>query len=334
MSYFYTKVPTQWSPNADYELSDDIILRPADRTNFSYLPAILNVPHDTLFFISISPDVDDHKDKLKQWIIFHSFLFKFSQLSYLFERGDLRTHRRESSLNHIRESSPDLSNAYITNFDDIASSIYHPEQLTEQITYKSLYEVFVNLNDENKAFIINYLLEFNQRYMKIGYTDLFSLHKKYWQIVVYVTLLDAIIGHPPICESRTSCDICGRNLFPHRDLRQGSETAWRMTYLTNLGIDQQTREDYANAINAAYQEIRHPTAHAPISPTAQYILQETPLEIYDIARSIRELSTNATALDNLLWSIKDITRFLLLNKIFRLNIFPRLRPLQSARIGW
>lgn len=328
---FYTKVPTQWSPSVDYKLPGGIILRPADQINFSYFSGRLIAPHDTLFFISNSPDINDHREKLKWWIIFHSFLFNFSQLSFLFERGDLRTHRTESSLNRIREKNFEQPNAYPTNFDDIASCIYHPIQPTEQITYRSLYEIFISLTDEDKAFITNYLIQFQQYITIFPDYDLFNIHNKYWQVVRYITILEAIIGHPPNCECRISCKICSRNL-PHRDLRQGSETKWRMKYLTDIGIEQQTRNDYVTVINAAYDNIRHPTAHIPIKPTTQYIPQETILEIYDLSRSIRELNTNVIALDNVLLLVNKVTRFLLLNKFFKLDIFPPFSPLQSMSI--
>jgi hypothetical protein len=94
------------------------------------------------------------------------------------------------------------------------------------------------------------------------------------------------------------------------------------------------RNEYLVVINTAYNQIRYPTAHAGVMPVPEYLMPEIgTTETYDIKRTIGEFPTDWSALYGLLMSVEFVTRYLLLDKLFQLNTFPRLLPLNVTRIS-
>jgi hypothetical protein len=102
MSYYYTKVPIDISPAALYTLTDDIYLKPASRKALKNYPARgATMFFDYVFFISRSDTQEEHITKLRDWVLFHSFMFDFGHLCYFFENGFLSSHKAASSIGRI-----------------------------------------------------------------------------------------------------------------------------------------------------------------------------------------------------------------------------------------
>jgi hypothetical protein len=162
-----------------------------------------------------------------------------------------------------------------------------------------------------------------------------GIHQRKWQIAnssylriaSLVTIFEVLIGHAPDCTRNDKCSECGKQL-PHRAI---SESKWRQAFLTALPITHEVNEQYSSIIDVAYNEVRHPTVHKAGFPTASYIPQVTDHEVYDMDRTTREFKSDSTALLSLLISVNDVTRYLLLHKVFGLQVFPPLLPLQSTR---
>ena len=323
MSYFSTKVPTWWCPEDTFHLSKDVFLKPGKRTAYKNYPgAGSTVFFPTLNFISEAENQEEHIDQLRQWAIFHSFILRFSHLCYFFEDGWLKRHK-------LMQRKPRSTAKKVIN-DDVGKHIYflHPDPPT--LSYKALFEQYQAFTKEQVNLLRTYLLPLSRHQTSTIY-PLFDESRMYWQIAVYASVLEAIIGHAANCPGGVdSCPICGKRLQPHR---QGSEKEWRKSYLSIIP-DQATRDKYLNVINAAYGEIRHPTAHAGYLPIPEFMPPEIgTTEIYDLSRSIEEFSTDLTALRSLLMSVEDVTRYLLLQKLFALDTFPKLAPLKAIRIG-
>lgn len=89
---------------------------------------------------------------------------------------------------------------------------------------------------------------------------------------------------------------------------------------------------YAEYIWVVWNKIRNKTAHESIHPNAQYVLREESHVIYDVKKAIGDYDKDTAALDALIYSVGDIARYLLFDKLFDLKVFPVIRPLHSKRI--
>ncbi len=330
MSFFFTKVPSQWSPTSAVKLPGDIILKPANRLQLRNYPGQGATTYfDTLFFITQAQNVEEHIEKLKGWALFHAFILD-EYICLFIETGRLQKHRQTSRIGNI--CSHGMANAYGVDFTNIARQVYWLHEPTISIDYGTLYERYVTFNDGDISLLRTYLLQLEQRSIMYQQYSLFDESRTYWQIAVYAPVLEAIIEHASNCPgSVTICPICNKHLQPHR---QKSEKEWRESYLKALIPDQAFRNEYLDILNTAYIQIRNPTAHAGVMPIPQYL---SPLagttEVYDTNRAIQQFPMDKTALFSLVISVKDITRYLLLHKLFQLNTFPRLIPLKVTRIG-
>jgi hypothetical protein len=330
MSFFFTKVPTQWSPTITVKLPGNITLKPANRAQFRNYPGQGSTMYfDTLYFISQARSVEEHIEKLKKWALFHALIID-GHICHFIEDGRLQKHRQMSRIGNIRRYG--TANAYAVDFTDIARQVYWLHEPTTGIDYRALYEQFETFNEADISLLRAYLLPIEQRGVTYQQYSLFDESRTYWQIAVYASVLEAIIGHASNCPgSVTTCPICKKHLQPHR---QESEREWRKSYLKPRIPDQTIRNEYLAIINTAYNQIRHPTSHAGVMPIPQYL---SPLagttEVYDTSRAIQQFHMDKSALYSLVLSVSSITRYLLLHKLFQLNTFPRLRPLNVTRIG-
>lgn len=329
MSYFYTKVPAGFSPLSSYQLTDDIILKPAGRTEYKDIPGPGSaIFFDTIFFISESQDVEVHIQKLRKWVLFHAFTFWFSWVCEFFESGLLMEHKQADGIEEIGEKIE--ANAYARDLDDIGSDIYSSSAPSERISYRALFDQYEALGKKEKSLLETYLFQIRQYRAIYKPYMLFEHSRQYWQIAIYATVLEAIIGHATNCPgSAVQCIECNKK-FTHR---QGSEKEWRKSVLSNIIKNGETRDQYLQVINAAYDEIRHKTAHPGHLPIPEYLLPKENPEVYGIERSIKEFRTDELALQSLLLAISMAARFLLLHKLYNLDIFPTLPPLQAVRVG-
>ncbi len=332
MPYFYTRVPAQWSPATIYQLSTEIALKPAGRLAYNDYPGLKAIMYfDTLYFISSSSTVEKHIERLREWIFFHSFVFHFSHLCHFFENGLLQEHIQVNSIDEVNEanSSNDL-NAYQIDYDNAAKQFYFLHELDDVISYRELFEKFLSLSEDNMYLLKSFLISLEQRGAFLMGYDLFGVHREYWQGTVNLGIVESIIEHPPNCEkSDLTCEKCKKRLTH----RQGSETEWRKAFLMETIKDKQIAKEYLETLEFGYYHVRHPTAHVQPVPMPHYRTHEKgKTETYDIARSTEEYRSDKAALDSKFINIHDVTRYLLLHCLFGLNVFPKLRPLNSTSI--
>lgn len=328
--FYLTKVSVQWSPASDYELAVDIRLKPANRTAYTEGLAGATLYQDTCLYITASATPEEHEAKLRTWVLFHALVFDSGALlMHQYEAGTLKTEGPVDSYDDIAADAS--SSAYVCDYDDIGAQVYFPSGTTEEIRYQRLFEQYSGLNRAKAHLARVFLYQTEPMTMPNAKYSLFKETKLYWQITNYVTVLEAIIGHAPNCTSVLRCDVCGRSLPPHR---QQSEAEWNKNYLTDLGIDTTTRDEYLQVLAAAYSKIRHPVAHGSALATPTYLFPlagET--ETYDVARSIEDFGADMSALYSLSLSVREVTRYLLLNHLFALRAFPGLRSFHVTSVG-
>ncbi len=339
MSFYYTYVPTAMqypksvSPTTTYQISHDIALKPATRAYYkdpfggsgsAYL--------GRLFFITNASSTEEHIQKLKKWIVFHSFVFWFPFLCDLFERGLLTQHHRANSIDEIKDTDTSEVNEILTDFENVTPQIYFltPPSITR--SYKSLYQRYEGLSAKDIALLETCLFQIRLLPVSYGSYVLFEPRRHYWQIAIYCTVLEEILGHAPNCPgSVTSCSICKRqNLMPHRSK---SEKDWWDDVLSEFIKDEKVKKQYLQIIIAAFYKIRHKTAHPGQLPVPPMVFPEKEREIYDIKRAIKEFGTDDLALQSLHSHVSHLTRYLLLHKIFQLDILPEIPSFGTIGTG-
>src|ERR1700687_5460997 len=103
MNFFFTKVPTQWSPTTAVKLPGDIALKPANRVQFRNYPDPGSTSYyNTLYFISQARSVEEHIKKLKRWALFHALILD-EHICHFLENGLLQRHKQTSSMGNIRK---------------------------------------------------------------------------------------------------------------------------------------------------------------------------------------------------------------------------------------
>lgn len=332
MSYYFSKIPTGIVPKSDYLLKDDIQLRPANKVNYeNYFAPGLGVFFDILYFISSSQSMEEHVLKLQKWALFHAFITDFYFLADLLDRGFIQEHQIATDEKAIQEELNE--GIHLVDFNHVGNILYNPYDTNAPssiVTYKSLFEKYELLQQNDLALIYTWLLRIQPAYAQLMSFSLFQGMREYWQIAAYVSILEAIIGHAPYCtDSAKTCSCCNRqNLMPHRSQ---PEKDWRRAFLEKVILDEEVRKDYLTAINAAYDEIRHKTAHPGILPIPDYVYDTVGTKSYSLEVSIKEFGKDIMALRSLALSIKAATRFLLLNKLFGLTTFPSLPSLNSSK---
>lgn len=83
------------------------------------------------------------------------------------------------------------------------------------------------------------------------------------------------------------------------------------------------------------EQIRNKTIHHAIIPTAKSYPRTVhgQVVIYDLKKSVGDYEHDHHALMSLLHLLKDVTKFLLLERIFKLKIFPIPEPSRTITIG-
>lgn len=333
--FYYTAIPTQWTPKSAYQISETEYLIPAGRVSYNDYPTHGSTMNfDNIFFVSRAKSELDHMEKLRNWIIFHAFIFNDIHPCQFFEDGLLEQHNSIDALEKIFPITSE-TNAYFVDYENISTQTYWLYKgKIPRISYKDYYSKYLLLSSQDQSLIINYLLHLNRNENYYLQYDLFSVYREYWQATKNVVLLEQIIGHAPDCSNKEdiSCAVCMKDKIPYSH-RIMSENEWCKKYLVGVTKDDDTVETYQKIIKSAFKIIRHPTAHSAISPTAKRIQQKTRLEIYDIDKTLEEFNHDRVALMNFGRIIVEIVRYLLLNKLFKLEVFPIPETLKSFNIG-
>ncbi|MGZ3948566.1 MAG: hypothetical protein ACXVKK_10640 [Flavisolibacter sp.] len=336
MSYYFTCVPTaaqypvSFTHSTTYQISDEITLKPTTRTYYNDPFSSGSALMSRMFFISNATSTEEHIQNLRKWVVFHSFVFWFPFLCDLFERGLLNEHNQVNSIDEIKDSDFSETNEILSDFENVANKIYfyHPPLIT--VRYKSLYKKYEEFQRKDIDLLETCL--FQIRPLPVSYSSyyLFDAKRYYWQIVIYCAVLEEILGHAANCPgSNLTCETCNKR-FTHR---QGSEKSWRDQVLSGLINDVNVKQQYTRVINAAYDEIRNKTAHPGQLPVPSIVFPTTEREIYDVERAINDFGSDDIALQALHSHVSLVTRYLLLNKLFQLNVFPEIPPLQTIVPG-
>lgn len=270
-----------------------------------------------MFFDSLVLEFDNKNlDELGKWVLFHAFVVAswITLPSY-----------EDAIAGEVTVSSDPCAKS--EDFSKITNRVYFwhkPAGL--DLNYSELYERFIKSDDETLDMVKNIMTHLNP----ISHSSIRRLtDASYWQLLVYYSVIESLIGQQPQCSSRPTCSDCKKeishNSMPALD--------WIKKRVGELTDNADSCEQYIEYIWGVRQKIRHKTAHASAHPTAKHVLQSKRHVVYDLKKSIGDYDRNSTALLALVNGIHDIARCLLLSHIFGLKVFPSIGPLQSVRLA-
>lgn len=307
-------IPTNFSPKNKIHLADGLLIEP-------YKRAGVNNDHGITYTDTVIIHNYNKFDILKNWIIFHSFIFDSHFTLSEFEKN--KTGKLEF-VNEKLANSIDYNNVlpYVYFFQKNKTG--KPEK-----SYEKLYDIFLKQTPDNIGLVINYLTRLNEDtfYPSRAITD-----TSYWQLMIYYSIVDKIIGEQKFCKS-LDCDKCKKKDIGHHPL---SANAWLEQRLNELiPKNPSAQKAYNEIIKAVKEHIRNKTVHHGIVPTAKKYpkTEHGQVVIYDLKKSIGDYEHDHHALTSLVHLLKDVAKYLLLEKIFELKIFPVPESLRTITVG-
>ncbi len=259
-------------------------------------------------------------DLISEWLTFHSFIFDdHVSLDWYESQEDLYTN----TLATEGECSS------LINYSDISNRVYYPDLYPATLDYRDLYTKYISQSKETKALVRNY---FNSTGItRCVPTQRIIRNDSFLRILVSFSIVELLMGEMPKCPCDLSCSIHGK-IEGHKH-NQLSQRDWIQQRLLEITSDPEVVSTYFQVIWEVRQKIRHKTVHEGSVSEASFVQQPEGEIIWDWAKTSAEWDTNSIALWNLETQIKQIARNLLLNKIFNLQLFPKLRPMHSVRIA-
>ncbi len=303
-------LPTQNAPKIKTEVGE-LKISPGKRVKIQR--ANMTMYFDSLVVELVEPDWN----LINEWITFHNIIFS-DQISLDWYEGE--------SFDTVKLTNEGVS-AYLVDYSDISSKVYFPNIYPETLNYEELYKIYTTQTKENKALVKNY-------FSSVGVMKARSLNRQirddsFWRILISFSITESIIGDTPKCSGDVTCNVHGKLKTPHNNILTRQ---WIKQRLSEIIPDPQIVDEYFLVIWEVRQKIRHRTVHEGVFPESRFIQQNEGEIIWDWAKTTAEWSKDSVALSNLENHMREITRNLLLNRLFDLKYFPALRPLHSIRI--
>lgn len=307
-------LPTNFSPKDKITLANGLIIEP-------YKRAGIKNGNGAIFTDTIIAKNYKNDEVLKNWIIFHSFIFNSHYTLNEFEKFGTK------NLEFIKEKI-----ANIIDYDDVLPYVYFFQKNgSEKIvkSYRELYDIFLELTTDKVKLIINYLTRLNK---DITYPNKSITDPSYWQLMIYYSVIDKIIGSQPFCKKSFSCDECKRTGLQHHLV---SPPEWIKQKLAEIMPNSTiAQKAYRDIIEAVKYLIRDKTVHESLVPTGKVKTKKEPGEtiIYNLEKIKRDYKHDSVAVFSLVIQLENVARYLLLKHLFGINIFPIPEPLRSTTI--
>jgi hypothetical protein len=304
-------LPTRWAPNRPIQIGDFTI-----RSN-----GRVKVSNEFGYVCQDSVAVETSKENwplMNEWAAFHAFIFDDSNFLDWYESAD----RSPDTL------LPEVNPPQTVDYEDISGQVYFPSQYPDPLQYKELHKEFAKANGD-RHLVLNYFNSFQTR--KSFWAERRITDNTFWRIVTLFSVVETIAGDVPKHSDTLSCSKTKKEIpWQHNDM---SPKEWFKQSLSNAISDEPTLNEYLDLIVEVRGEIRHGLVHASSTPDASHVSQLGGSTIvYDWRKTKAEWGSDATALLSLELGIRKIARYLLLNRIFDLSLFPLIQPLQSTRI--
>jgi hypothetical protein len=267
---------------------------------------------------SILVEEDGHNGLIDNWVYLHALLTDSRLPVYgLHAKGEepssfqIDEFDNEGNVNIVPR---------VINFDpmDLLPAVYLDYEEPPELSYEQAYERYMKQDEVYFSAIKNYLVAQDINYHKrLRYID-----NSYWQIVMFVSALEALLPPPVFCKGK--CETCGKGVShvlndPGKDWNE---------LLFNKITDKSIRKQYRDVLDEARYKIRNDTVHNGLAPGNTF-WKSPPLPDgiteYTTTKSLEEYKTDRYSLESLIEQLRQICRYTLLNKALACNVFPKLK---------
>ncbi|MES2223793.1 MAG: hypothetical protein V4469_02555 [Patescibacteria group bacterium] len=301
-------LPTQHAPNKEVTING-LTISPATRVK-------IEVGFGTMYWDSMNIEFSEcSQNTINEWVIFHNIIFNDYISLEWYESTNFDTDKM----------IPEGECNYLLDYSDISNKIYFPNNYPHILRYADLYKKYLDQSRENKSLIKAY---FNSKENTRITTERTIRNSSFLRILVLFSITESIIGTAPKCPGIVECSVHGK-IHSHS---KTTSKEWIEHRLSEIIKDTERVEEYLKVIWEIRQKIRHKTVHEALIPKSSNIIQDEGEIVWDWSRTSEEWRENSVALLSLMLKMDEITRNLLLNKIFNLNLFPELKPLRSKRV--
>lgn len=309
---FYTPMISDWSPSTIYQLDNGVYLLPNGSIELSEFRMIPTTTHDIVNFYTEAASIDEHIEMVRKIVILYSFIFSDNRLIRMFDKEEMNKHVEVESILFV----PVNTNCRRGNvdFSSIGNYIYIGNTVQDRISFKDFY---MKLDDTHLDYFVLYFNSRSEQAITIRTNKNYKIFDNSYNVIVgCVTLLEILIGHAETCTGANFCSACGKRM-PHRKM---SENQWLSLYLEKIIDDQNLAMEYQAVISLAKQ-VRNRTVHAGKLPTAETMFDDIPYDEYPFEKAEKLYETNKVALSAVVLAICDVTRALILNKLYDLKYF-------------
>lgn len=261
----------------------------------------------------------DHNGLLDNWVYFHSLLFNAPLMLQTFQSwgkkaGNFKVTKSENSRYFIEEE---------IDYNNIATAIYG-DSCKKNIDYKSAYKSYLEVKDRIISAVKNYFLAYDVNHNK----TLRLIDHSYWQIVMYVSVIESLLPEPEFCKGK--CGHCNR-VIVHPLLDPSKE--FKKILFSKIK-DKKVRSQYHSIIYDVAKKVRNNTAHNGLSPSVSIASLDEGVTEYRTEDALSGYESDRYSLELLVKQLQKICQYLLLNEIIKQDIFPPLKGFEvhSAKI--
>ncbi len=304
-------LPTQWAPLHGLSMGS-ITLQPHKRIK---LPIGSGECHfDSM---RIERPTNDWKD-INEWLTFHALIFDdVCGLDYY----------ESSSFNPDRDFDTVGDCAYLVDYKNISRHVLWTREHGSCLAYTDLYDQYTRTPDKHKGLIKSYLSSSNPNtYRSFERT---IRDTSFWRFTALFSIVEVIIGEPARCASSPPCKRCPKEKKEHSIAQED----WFFRRLNEIIKNSQRASDYLSVIWLVRQKIRHQTVHESAISDAHYAVQSERTVTYDTQKIDAEWRDAYFAQLALEERMREVTRLLLLNEVFKIGFFPEPTTLETTRIG-
>jgi len=270
---------------------------------------------------SILIEEDGHNGLIDKWVYLHA-LFADSRLPIYM----LHAKGEEPSSFQVSEFD-NKGNVNIVprviNFDpsDLLPVVYLDYEEPPEISYERVYETYIKQDDVYFSAVKNYFVAQDiNHHKRLRYID-----NSYWQIVMLVSTLEALLPPPVFCKGK--CETCSRGIThvlndPGKDWNE---------LLFNRIKDKKIKKQYRDVLDEARWKIRNDTVHNGLAPGNTFWKSPSlpdGVTDYTTSKSLEGYKTDSYSLESLVEQLRQICRYTLLNKVVVGDVFPALKGLE------
>lgn len=262
-------------------------------------------------------------NEFHEWLVYHAFIFDDSMgvHQYRFMHPTLEVGEVEYPIDYTNC----IKRVYFLSSEH--------ERCDITFNYEEKYHIYQEISREEKNAVKNYLLDLDSAPLHHeGFLD-----TTYWKMVLCCSIIEYVSGNRETCTDTSSCTIKGCRFYKKR-LPTHHRYSYRKhleEYLRLSIPDLLVRSEYLSIILEAYNQIRNNAVHQcemPSTSISNSSHSHGHREIYNLSRAFEQHQSNSVALNAFSTALREVTRNLLMHKIFKTGIFPKIRPIQTMKI--